>query len=300
MTVYDFYLLDESFVGSEKEEIPTLKKKLEQLASDCEYIRENNERIYKNDSIYNVEIISGHQLYEFLWNSNCTIVDYDTRIALMLIIDKALTVTTSSHELISQLDNHNQNSVTGIIGLNEIQGINSRYLIYNKNDYFNFHRYFLKLYPGSIEEYLFQCKIYFPNLHIHDRNLHTLQTTDGGFLNFKNHFCNCLEYLNNMSITERKTDNILEFLRKIQGESGYETTMEGDAEKKEKMTFDFTDNNQKSTPVCCEPHMKLSRSDNPGDSKHYTNRIYFHIGTKDILNGKILIGHMGSHINFDK
>jgi len=51
-------------------------------------------------------------------------------------------------------------------------------------------------------------------------------------------------------------------------------------------------------PVCCEPHLKLCHNDNyPGDNAYVTNRrIYFHEGKTNIHEGKILIGHIGTHL----
>jgi hypothetical protein len=68
--------------------------------------------------------------------------------------------------------------------------------------------------------------------------------------------------------------------------------------RKEKFTFDFINDKGIMERVCCEPHLKLCRTDNyPKDGSYSTDRrIYFHEGKPDIQNGKILIGHIGRHL----
>jgi len=45
--------------------------------------------------------------------------------------------------------------------------------------------------------------------------------------------------------------------------------------------------------------MKLCNSGIPGDNTYYQHRIHFHEGFENISDNKILIGHIGKHINFD-
>ena len=62
------------------------------------------------------------------------------------------------------------------------------------------------------------------------------------------------------------------------------------------MTFSFLNHQGQSEKICCEPHLKLSKSDNTGDNTYYFNRIYFHEGRNNISESRILIGHIGEHL----
>ena len=91
--------------------------------------------------------------------------------------------------------------------------------------------------------------------------------------------------------------NIVDSLREFTSICGYETTNEGNIKRKEDLTFDFVDNEGNQESIYCEPHIKLSKSDNKGDTHYYFNRIYFHVGGyPNVANGNSMIGHIGNHL----
>jgi hypothetical protein len=100
-------------------------------------------------------------------------------------------------------------------------------------------------------------------------------------------FGNCIEIgLNRTQILERFS---------ISATLDEAATLEGNANRKEKLTFQFPNDLGVNEDVCCEPHLKLCYSDS---NNSYSNdrRIYFHEGKSNIQNGRILIGHIGTHL----
>lgn len=83
-------------------------------------------------------------------------------------------------------------------------------------------------------------------------------------------------------------------LSKFSSSSGFETTLEGNAARKDNFMFCFEDENGSLENVCCEPHMKIFKDDR--DKTSSDRRIYFHEGKSNIQNGKILIGWIGKHL----
>ena len=78
-----------------------------------------------------------------------------------------------------------------------------------------------------------------------------------------------------------------------------EASNQGNIKAKPLLTFSFVyfvKNESQNEKICCEPHLKLCKSDNIGDNTYHFNRIYFHEGKKHIAEGRILIGHIGEHL----
>ncbi|MDE4907161.1 hypothetical protein L0665_00770 [Methanogenium marinum] len=95
------------------------------------------------------------------------------------------------------------------------------------------------------------------------------------------------------SIAEGKQLNVA--LREFGLIISEECSLEGNDRNERNFTFLF-ENGGESRTVCCEPHIKMSKSDHDGDGHYYFNRLYFHQGIPEFCEGKVLMGHIGRHL----
>lgn len=297
MTVFDFYLLNLSFRAPEGLTLESLQSSIEQLASDCDFIREHEERIYRHPSIYDEVLWKEYQVMDVLYIPEVSNeIGRDYQFMLQIIIDHSTETTLENEEVIELLDCHTSDQVNGLLCLHEVEGIDRRYCVYNRNDWFAFHRYFLGVYPISEEYFAECCPLYFPKLHFHPGISGTLSTLDGGLFLFSHGIIHCLTSLNDQFGDHFIPNNIPQSLRQFTSACGIETSNEGNAERRDELSFSFTTHENKEESIYCEPHMKISQSDRPGDHHHYHNRIYFHPGKSTIADGRILVGHIGRHL----
>lgn len=135
------------------------------------------------------------------------------------------------------------------------------------------------------------CKVLFDNLEILDRNYSTICEIYDDFKQSIVHHLNGLnKYLREAQSKGKNRTDILKCLS-ILGKFHEYASPEGDAKRKVAFTFEVD-----SKKVCCEPHIKLCKSDNPGDNTYYFHRIYFYEGDPSIRKGKIIVGHIGRHL----
>ena len=297
MTQFDFYLINLSFRSPQNTTIDGLKERVEQLSEDCEFIRENDEKIYRHSSIYEETLWKEHTISDLCHTpESADVFGRDYQYMLQVIIDHSADTNWEEKEILELLAEHNEELVSGLLCLYEPIGIEPVYCVYNKNDWYNFHRYFLGLYPLSENHFAEKCGVYFPALHFHQNISHTLGTLEGGLINFPIMITNCLALLNDELSKYYNPQNIPQSLKEFSSACGIETSNEGDVGRKKDLSFSFIDDGGEEIKKYCEPHMKISKSDNTGDSKHYHNRIYFHFGDERIAKGKTLIGHIGRHL----
>ena len=290
------YLLNLSFhypCNLDKEDFT---RRIQVLEEDISYMLKNSQEIFKNDSIYEEPLIGTNTLCDCLYNRDSEgyhFLKKDTRLLLMKIIDKAKPTDKNNEEIINEIKSETSEEICGLICLNEIEGIDKKYLIYHKQNWLDFHRIQMGIHIVDTGEYLEDAKKYFPNIFFHANNHMSIQQIDGGFLIFRKVITTALSKVNDkfQSIFDN-SDSLPDCLRKFSIVSNIETTNEGNKQRKPDFTYIF-----KNKEICCESHMKLSRSDNyPGDSKFYYNRIYFHPGKPELFNKKILVGHIGKHL----
>lgn len=299
---FNFYLLDQSFEAPDDLELNKLKAAVEQLADDCDYIREfDNNNIFRHEGIYEVILFNQIELYKIIYTEEYNhLLTRDQRFSLSSIIDKSQdSGEVSCSDVIELLESHDENDVYGLLCLHEIKDINTNYLIYNKNNWFEFHHYFLGKYFFNEEYFYSECVKYFPKLYFHSEIKNSLLSIEGGLSKFVKAIIYSLKALSNDFKTHYQHSNIPSTLKAFSSAVSIETTLEGDAKRKIDFTFSFKKNNQsdETEDICCEPHMKLCTSDIPSEKlKHYFNRIYFHVGDDRIQEGRILIGHIGNHL----
>ena len=298
--ITELYLVDKSFEYQQGITKNDLQERIKDLAEDYDHIRQHQtEKLFKHASIYYVIIFENITVADFLYQPEFkNIFNRDTIKFLRQIIDSSkITTHTVSHVLDILLTKHTSDNLYGLICLNKIEGIEEKYLIYNKHNWLAYHRYFLGFYPRSENYFIDECRKYFPELFIHERNKQAIKKL---FSEFKNTILFHLSKLNDefhkhKAIPYNRNDTLKRF--SIACQLHEEASSEGNVYRKPSLSFDFINNKGENVSICCEPHLKLCRNDNyPGDSEYYFYRIYFHEGQKEIQNGKILIGHIGEHL----
>jgi hypothetical protein len=302
----EFYLLNRSFSYQEGITLDDLESKIKNLDTDYSYIRtyKETEKIYKHESIYSEPIFNELTVEDLLYyGKGKGLVDRDTLEALRRIIDVSENINITPQEVIDELlDAHSQNTVFGLLCLHSIEmGENKgRYLVYDKNNWLDFHQHFLGLYPISNTHFCNEASKYFPNLFFHER---VEQTVAKILNNFVKTIIVHLKALNNdfrkyQAQPYSRIDTLKAF--SIGCKLDEEASNQGNSTDKPKMTFSFLNHQGLNENICCEPHLKLCKSDNKGDNTYYQHRIYFHEGKENISNNKILVGHIGEHIKFLK
>jgi hypothetical protein len=275
------------------------------MADDCAYMRSHGDSIYRNNDIYDVTIFKDElmqnqlKIQDIIW-PNTDILTRDQRNALQIIIDRATASSLTDEEIIELLPLHDIDTVSGLLTLHEIDSVPSQFLVYIRNDWFKFHRDFLGIYPISESHFHSECVKYFPKVYLHNRVRDSLSTFDGGFRNFSIITVKCLTALND-KLTQHLSNDTIRTLRTFSSDCGIDTTNEGNVSRKSDFTFRFPkklvgEELVVEESICCEPHMKISRSDNSSDNHFYHNRLYFHFPKTDVCNGKILVGHIGCHL----
>lgn len=299
------YLLNHSFRYVKGITVEEIEDKIMSLSPDYDFIKKNGDLVYRHDSIYDEEIYPDLPLYEFLYNSEKGAkFNRDIRRYLQKIIDHSSKSTLNIGEIIELLNDHDENNIYGLICLHKIDFIDEKFLIYNKNEWLSFHRYFLGIYPLSETHFYDESDKYFPNLFFHNIIKSSLRNLEGGLFIFSKTIISILTALNDIFPKHFKANpvNLLEILKSFSSDSSIKTTLEGNINRKENLSFVFDYKDSKSKKICkekicCESHMKLGKSDNySGDSRYYYNRIYFHPGKPHLHQGKVLVCHIGKHL----
>jgi len=300
----EFYIIPKSFETTQFFSKDEVEKKIKVLAQDFILIKQykDTNKIYVNPQIYSVIFIDKATISDLLFNPAISreYIDRDVWLALQKIIVESAVTDASSEEIIEiLLPNHNEEKCYGLIAFNKIENIKSEYqIVYNINDWYAFRRHFLGLYPHDEEYFIEECRKYFPCLFFHERNKETvLYLLKDCPQKTVYHLAALNDRFNKFSrLKLERTEMLIQF--SIAAKLDEDASLEGDASRKKKLTFDFINENGLSENVCCEPHLKLCYNDNyPGDTSYSTDRrIYFHEGKPHIQQGKILIGHMGKHL----
>ncbi|TCJ17489.1 hypothetical protein EPD60_04675 [Flaviaesturariibacter flavus] len=300
--IAELYIIPESFQHNNTYSAIEIENKIKQLAIDFTYINEHADRnkLYVNyDLIYVVSFYGDFLVSDFFERADelKKIIDRDVVNALLGLLQRANNRNFTSEEVIQDLlPLHDHNTCHGVIAFHRIDGVaEESQLIYGIEGWYKFRRYFLAQYPN--QDFISECSIYFPNLYFHPRVNNTVVAI---LPDFAKSIVKHLGYLNDVFFYYRQ--------RRFENESiKYQTltsecNLEEPAASKDKnsakrqLTFTFQNNRGENIDVTCYPHLRLSQSDNLGDSKHYQYRIYFHEGLQEISEHKILIGHIGVHL----
>lgn len=279
------------------EKIICLLQNIIKIKEEIEIRNIDKDRIVKYKGIYEINIYKDYIVSDLLYGSN-QVLNRDVKKALLHIIDRHKEKNITENEVFTLIQNNNSGCLNGLICLNSIsiEGLDQNVIIKTDKDWYKFHRCFLAKYPVNEDNFYREIKQYFPQIYFNSNVLNSLKSIDGGLEKFASIIVYNLAQLNdkfNLCIQSdlRKT------LHVFSGTCGVDATLQGDARKKSKLTFDFVDEDLGiRESVCCEPHLKLKRTNLPGDSTFYSNRIYFNEGIPHIMDGKILVAHIGKHL----
>lgn len=298
-----FYLLNLSFEYNPNISLSDLENAIMWLADDYDFVKKNNDEIHRHESVYDIEIFEGYKIMGMNYPDKKSPLKKDIQKFLQKIIINCKSTTYNNTDIIELINLQEKENLCenkecyGLFALlNTQQQINPIYIVHDKRNWLEFHIYFLSKFPCDTDYFIDECNKYFTNLFIHERNKEVIKKTQGEWKNFVITFLRHLKILNNefrKYLLNRQNYQRIEVLKTFGSENSVEVTGQGNANQKVDMTFEF-DNQD----ICCEPHIKISKSDVIGDNTYYHNRIYFYEGKDDIQNGKILVGHIGKHIDF--
>jgi len=234
-----------------------------------------------------------------LYSKSCKKIPPDVRRALLKLIDRPELTYENETEIIHKIMNNDKEYLNGFLCINKetFTEINRICLISNTNEWYLFHRDYLANHWQS-EEYFYKELIkYFDNIYFHPNVEKSLKgLDDGGLKHFSKTIIFNLTQLNDNFKSYPIKSNLRETLNLFSSSCKVSVTLEGNISHKPAFTFSFYDSEDSEVKVCCEPHMKLRRSHDSGDSKFHYNRIHFHHGISSIQGGKILVGYIGKHL----
>lgn len=300
----DLYLFNSSFIYKNGITLNELYTQIQELFITIKYIREissiinDADRILRYEGIYEINIYQNLTMSQFLHDPSIHInIPRDIKRALTLIVDHAGTSNLNETDVKNVLTNNNRNNLNGLLILHSIifDEIDSTLIIKRKEQWYKFHRCFLARNPIDERNFYNECKKYFPQISFHPNVESSLNRLEGGLEKFAVSIIYNLIQLNDHFRSYHNPSNRIETLRLFSSGRNVEATPEGNASKKPVLTFEFIDESFNRVLVCCEPHLKLSKSDSTGDTHFYFNRIYFHEGRPNIEGGKILVAHIGNH-----
>jgi hypothetical protein len=257
--------------------------------------------VFKCNSIYDIEILEklwGCEIAD-LYSNSCKEIPRDIKKAFLKLIDRPKLCSENEDDIFCKIMHNDEGNLNGFLCINKnaFTDVNPIYLICNENEWYLFHRNHLATY-WKTEDYFYEEVIkYFENIYFHPNVGKSLKSlSDGGLKNFSKTIVFNLTQLNDKFKLYSITSSLRETLNNFSSECGVKVTLEGNASRKPEFTYIFLNSEGIPKEICCESHMKLMRSDNPGDSGHHYNRIHFHQGKPDVEDGKILVGHIGKHL----
>jgi len=298
-----FYILAESFHHNAKFNNIEIEEKIKRLAEDVMLINQykDTNTLYVNyDEIYPQIFYSDYTVFNFICNGQQLkregLIDRDVLNSLQNILQRAEKTTCSSQEVKELLSWIDENDCHGLIAFHKVDSIDDDLqIIYGIDGWYKFRRHFLGLYPRNENFYMDECVKYFPKLFFHERNKYSIQAI---FKDCPKKIIYHLAALNDKFNDSRKDGlNRTQVLEQfsIFANLDEKASLEGDANRKSDFTFDFINTEGVIEMICCEPHLKLCYND--VDTSYSNNRrIYFHEGKPSICEGRILIGHIGTHL----
>ena len=302
--VAELFIVPESFENNDRFTVEEIEEKVKSMAEDFIKIREHraDNHISVHSDVYGVNFINGLTLGDLLFTSEIgkANLDRDVYNALITILMESGNTDYSVQDIIEVLlPEHDEDLCHGLIAFDVIPNTDLTFqIIYSLQGWYVFRRHFLGLYPKDSIYFIDECKTYFPDLFVHERNKDTVKAilkTCAKTIIFHLAALND-DFRSNVSGHMNRSEILTQF--SVSSRLHEHASLEGDTTRKQYFTFNFRDNEGKKVDVCCEPHLKLCYNDNyPGDASYSNNRrIYFHEGINNIQEGKILIGHIGNHL----
>lgn len=303
--IAELYIVAESFANNSDISTAEIENKTKKLAQDFIYIKryKKTNKLYVHHDIFNVYYLNGILLSDLVynWQDAKKHIDRDVFNALQKILIESENTPHTSKEVIEVLlPEHNEDICHGLIAFNQIQNVEPEFqIIYDNQSWHKFRRHFLSLYPKNADFFMTECVKYFPSILFHPNNWNTVGDILPDFtIKIVYHLTALNDKFRESEDGRRNRQQVLEHFT-LNCQLDETASLEGDASRKPKFTYEFVDSSGSKRKICCEPHLKLCSSGIPGDNTYYFNRIYFHEGLPDFNGGRILVGHIGEHINFD-
>lgn len=178
-------------------------------------------------------------------------------------------------------------------------------IVYGRDSWRTLRRQIMGNHPGTPEEFMRNCAIYFPDIVFHSN----CTASVNGYLELIPrkivYYLSCMndKFLDHIKNAKTTDENAL--LSDFCGKYGFDEagTRQGTPKKKTSYQFDFLKNGCEDKPcnyktITCDPHMKMSSCDRncKKPPKDFVGRIYFHFGDPEVAQSKILVGSIGPHI----
>ena len=242
--------------------------------------------------IYEVWKWQGHALYE-IWQ-NCELDNDLTAMLTTILYERS---DNSEEKSENVLFGDTETSSYGLLTTSRSAKVEEQFQVYPERTSYQYSIDFINRLSLSSDDFLDACNHIMDNVFIVGNCKTTIKPIHK---DFKNTILFHLNALNIHLAQERhkglRRDQLLKRVSQL-AKLPQEASLEGNPKRKKDFTFNVIDNNGKTYEICCEPHMKLCHSDRyPGDLEFYNHRIYFHEGINDVLNGKIIVGHIGYHL----
>lgn len=238
--------------------------------------------IHKEDGLYEADILPGLALWQLLYESPPGI-GRDVQRLLMLAVDTTVTTTLAELEALGAVGE------LGPWAEDRARSINAL------KRWIEVLREQLKTYQGDRDGFLLECRQAFPDFVFSKRFPDCLGTFKGDLNDFVAVVVSALVSLADDMPECMEQPTTQACMRAFTAMSGYETSMEGDADRKDTLTFQFAGKDG-TIRILCEPHIKLHCSARVGDTEYYFHRIYFSSAEHADFKGKTLIGHIGEHL----
>ncbi len=245
-------------------------------------LREAGYAIHKEDGLYEADVLPGLALWQILFESPAGI-SRDMQRLLMLAVDTTVTTTVTELEALGAVGE------LGPWAEDTARSINAL------KRWIEVLREQLKTYQGNGEGFLLECHQAFPDFVFSNGFPDCLGTFKGDLNDFVAVIVSALVSLADDMPECMEQPTTQACMKAFSAKSGYETSMEGNADRKDALTFQFVGKDG-TIRILCEPHIKLHCSARAGDSEYYFHRIYFSSAEHAEFEGKMLIGHIGEHL----
>lgn len=258
-----------------------LEASAEQVINLYKTISNSGGVVRKDAELYYTEVLPGILLCDLIYDAAEVKLSPDCLYNFRLMIDQSPPLE----------EKHiNEALTSGTIGLYKSDNENSLSI---DSDWMQFVRDDLKTNTKSVEEFYADFTAAFPRLKFSSSFPACLNSFDGGHPRFTATITRCLGSLNDDWSYDAHGDLPL-MLRAFSSKSNCTTTLEGNGERKEALTFKFSSELEHFEQVLCEPHMKLEHADDL--CGYFFHRIYFCARQHSKYDSKILVGHAGKHL----
>lgn len=259
-----------------------LVRRLEALLVLDGELREAGYAMHKDEDLYYAEVLPDVALYQILFERHEGI-GRDMQLLLQLAIDRTVSTTLAELEKLGTVGELGPWAEEGARSINALD----QWIVVLRDQ--------LKAYRGDRDSFLLQCRQAFPDFVFSKCFPDCFGTFKGDLNDFVAVIVSALASLADDMPECMEQPTTQACMKAFTAMSGYETSMEGDADRKDALTFQFTGKDS-TIRILCEPHIKLHCSARAGDAEYYFHRIYFSSADHAEFEGKTLIGHIGEHL----